>query len=108
MLRAQIKVRVTPQYGYGWYRCGEKHAMDVPPEFTFEATTLLPGVPFRAVLGQVSEVDHELSGLWVALTQRTSGDHPTYNLSAFREKPTDPFKDRSAITGFASAVPISN
>jgi hypothetical protein len=50
-----------------------------------------------------AESDHPLTGLWIALLQRTGGNHPTFNLSAYGQRPLDPKAARNAmLTGFAS------
>jgi hypothetical protein len=78
-----MRVRVTPVYGYGWYPGGSQPEMEVPGEFSFEATIFEDGSPFKGAFGLVSEPDHPLTGLWVVLWQRSQGDEPAYNLSAF-------------------------
>lgn len=97
-----MRVRVTPVYGFGWSPGGSQPAMEVPGEFSFEATIFEDGSPFKGAFGLVSEPNHPLTGLWVVLWQRSQGDEPTYNLSAFAKKPDDLARLTIAarITGF--------
>lgn len=103
-----MKVRVTPEYGFGGFRLTDDNmAIETPVAFTFEATVLEPGFPFVTILGLVTEPGHPLSGRWVSLWQRTRGEAPTYNLQAFKQKPDDPLNDRPELTGFATAEPAN-
>ena len=106
-----MKARVIPQYGFGWYGQDGPPALEVPRDFSCEIEVLEPGSPFKAANGQVSEPNHPLTGLWIMLWQRTMGDMPTYNLSAFKNRPPEPFEtgtSKPVITGYALAAPISN
>lgn len=101
-----MRLRIKPEYGFGWFRTGETQSLDVPPEFDFEATVVECGTPFKTALGLVSEPGHLLTGLWVFLSLRTTGSEPTYNLRAYRERPSYPLDLRShqpLITGFVIA-----
>jgi hypothetical protein len=97
-----LRVRVTPIYGYGWSPGEKQPAMQVPREFSFEATIIEDGHPFKGAIGFVSEPNHPLIGLWVVLWQRTHSGEPTYSLSAFSERPDNPAQPSIAprLTGF--------
>ena len=102
-----MKVRVKPAYGYGWYTAAMQMS-EVPPAFSVDLEIIDPDSPFRAAMGLVAERDHLLTGLWVVLQQRTSGNEHTYNLDAYKEKPQFEGMQTPAITGFAMVAPNSN
>lgn len=80
--------------------------MQVPPEFRLDVDVLESGEPFRLAIGQVTEPNHSLTGLWVALAERTRWpDHTDYNLVAYTERPSEPFKlyGQHLISGYAQA-----
>ena len=103
-----MKVLVRPVHGFGWYTAGGLTTGDVPPEFPVDLEIVEPGSPFQTAIGLVSERDHPFTGLWIVLQQRTRGNEPSYNLIAYNEKPLFDHAQKPALTGYATAVPISN
>lgn len=103
-----MKLRVKPIYGFGWFRAGEQRAIEVPTEFELDAEVVEPGAPPKLVLGQVTQSDHVLAGFWVALALRTRGDHPTFNVVVYSERPVQPFAGTHVLSGYAMAEDISN
>jgi hypothetical protein len=105
ILPSYLQIEVKPIYGWGWLREGGT-PMEVPAPFPLDATILTPGAPFKSAFGVVAAERHELNGLWIWLWQRTSGDDPTFNVSAFRDRPIRLeaiHKAHACITGFATA-----
>jgi hypothetical protein len=100
-----MQVQVTPLHGFGWLHDGGM-PMEAPTPFALDVTILAKGEPFKEAFGFVAEKGHELSGPWVWLWQRTTGDYPTYNLSVFADRPAkseDFATARASITGFSTA-----
>lgn len=90
-----MPARFKPIYGYGWFdRSG---IIDEPPPFQIEGA--LDGA--GRIEGLIAEQDHPLTGMWVALTIRTSGEPTNYNVEAFLKRADE----SPTITGFATALP---
>src|SRR5579871_1025530 len=103
-----MKVLVRPFYGWGWFRSDEKQAMPTPPEFTFEVDVLQPGSPFKLAVGTVTQPNHPLTGLWVALSQRHTIPDGHFNLAGYADRPERPFGDPGILNGYASVSQISD
>lgn len=101
-----MKLRVIPLYGHGWFR-SDMSILDVPEEFDLIAVETRGSFPFEIVVGKVEGNGHLLSGRWLLLSRRTSGEYPTYNLSAFADWPEGQKADevplnKPVMTGFCS------
>ena len=88
-----IEMELEPIYGWGWFKAGNKEAMDVPPSFV-----LIPSTNEKGRIVGTVKAPHILERFEVELTVRAKIESDTqYTVRAFNSDGT------MEISGFAQS-----
>lgn len=80
-----MRLRIKPYYGWGWFDAAGA-PIDVPSEFEVELVESEGGMLPRSAVGHIVTAGHQLSDLWVLISQRHANGGGQYNLCLFQGK----------------------